>query len=144
MFIKLYWSFWFCMILLSECICLGVIRHRRVDVSISIRVNTRIRLAYIFSLDPSTRAGCDKSSVFKRNTIRLNSEFSFSLSGRLTKAKEQSLPSFFLLYGYIDSVLSQRYRCEFPGTITAMLSRYLYLSGNTRRWKWILLKHLAP
>ena len=40
---------------------------------------------------PSTRAGCDTKSVFKKSLTGLNSEFSFSLIGYQTKAKENSL-----------------------------------------------------
>ena len=42
--------------------------------------------------NPSTRAGYDTWSIFKRSLTGLNSEFSFSLTSCLTKAEEPSLP----------------------------------------------------
>ena len=41
---------------------------------------------------PLQRAWCNIKSIFKPSTAGLNSEFSFSLTGCQTKAKEPSLP----------------------------------------------------
>ena len=40
---------------------------------------------------PSPRTGCDSWSIVKGETAGLNSDFSFSLAGCLTKAKEPNL-----------------------------------------------------
>ena len=45
---------------------------------------------YIYT-HPFARAGCDSGSIFKRSLTDLNSQFSFSWTGCLTKAKEPSL-----------------------------------------------------
>ena len=45
---------------------------------------------YIFT-NPSTQAGCDKRSTFKRSVTSLNWEFSFSSTDCQNKAKESSL-----------------------------------------------------
>ena len=49
--------------------------------------------------NPSTRAGCDTRSMFKWSLTGLNSEFSFSLTGCLIKAKEPDLPHYLPLVG---------------------------------------------
>ena len=45
---------------------------------------------YIF-LTPLPRAGCDISLIYKRNTYRLNLNFTFSNVGCLTEVKEPSI-----------------------------------------------------
>ena len=45
------------------------------------------------------RAGCDTRSIFKRTTIGLNLEFSFSKIGSCKKAKEHSLPCYLPIRG---------------------------------------------
>ena len=49
--------------------------------------------------NPSTRAGYDTRSIFKRSLTGLNSEFSFSLTCCLTKAEEPSLPYYLPIAG---------------------------------------------
>ena len=44
--------------------------------------------------NPSARTKCDTGSIFKQSLTGLNSEFSFSLIGCLTKAEEPSLPCY--------------------------------------------------
>ena len=48
---------------------------------------------------PSARAGYDTGSIFKRSLTGLNSEFSFSLTSCLTKAKEPSLSYYLPIAG---------------------------------------------
>ena len=48
---------------------------------------------YVFT-NPSVRAGCDTGSIFKLNLTGLNSEFSFSYTGYLTKTEEHSLSNY--------------------------------------------------
>ena len=48
---------------------------------------------------PSTRERCDTRSVFKWSLTGLNSDFSFSKTGCLTKAKETSLLCYLLVAG---------------------------------------------
>ena len=47
---------------------------------------------YVFT-NLSSRAGCDIGSIFKQSLTDLDLEFSFSMTDRLTKAEEPSLPS---------------------------------------------------
>ena len=54
-------------------------------------------------------AGCDTRSFFKQNIAGLNSEFFFSYTGCLTKAKETSLPFIACEGGQIDSYFSEGY-----------------------------------
>ena len=56
----------------------------------------------------------DTKSIFKRNTAGLNSEFSFSQTGWLTKAKEHSLSYYLSITGEdeINPCLSQGYLCK--------------------------------
>ena len=42
----------------------------------------------------SAQTGCNTRSIFKRSLTGLNSEFSFSYTGCLTKAKNPSLPNY--------------------------------------------------
>ena len=49
--------------------------------------------------NPSTRAGYDTRSIFKRSLTGLNSEFSFSKTSYLTKAEELSLPYYLPIAG---------------------------------------------
>ena len=49
--------------------------------------------------NPSTRAGYDTMSIFKRCLTGLNSEFSFSLTSCLTKAEEPSLSYYLPIAG---------------------------------------------
>ena len=49
-------------------------------------------LFLIIFTNPSTRAGYDIRSIFKRSLTGFNSEFSFSYTSCLTKAEELSLP----------------------------------------------------
>ena len=62
---------------------------------------------YMYSPNPSARVGYDTRSIFKRSLMGLNSEFSFSQTSCLTKAKEHSL-SYYLpiaggrIIGFID------------------------------------------
>ena len=49
--------------------------------------------------NPSTRAGYDIRSIFKRSLTGLNSEFSFSQINCLTKAEEPSLPYYLPIAG---------------------------------------------
>ena len=53
---------------------------------------------FIFT-KPSTRAGYDTRSIFKRSLTGLNSVFSFSWTSCLTKAEEPSLPNYLPLAG---------------------------------------------
>ena len=46
-----------------------------------------------------SRAECDTRSIFKRCLTGLNSEFSFSETGCLTKAEELSLPYYLSIAG---------------------------------------------
>ena len=55
-------------------------------------------LLYIFT-NPSTQAGYDITSIFKRSLAGLNSEFSFSKTSCLTKAEEPSLPYYLPIAG---------------------------------------------
>ena len=55
-------------------------------------------MAYIFT-DPSTRAGYDTRSIFKRSLTGLNSEFSFSDTSCLTKVEQHSLPYYLPIAG---------------------------------------------
>ena len=55
-------------------------------------------LIYVFT-NSSLRAGCDTRSIFKRSLTGLNSEFSFSQTGCLTKAKESILPYYSFIRG---------------------------------------------
>ena len=48
--------------------------------------------------NPSARAGYDTRSIFKWSLTGLNSEFSFSKTSCLTKAKESSLPYYLLVF----------------------------------------------
>ena len=59
------------------------------------------RIIYILSYltNPSTLAGCDTRSVFKRSLTGLNLEFSFSYTSCLTKAEEISLPYYLPIAG---------------------------------------------
>ena len=57
--------------------------------------------------NPSTRAGYDTRSIFKRSLTGLNSEFSFSETSYLTKAEELSQPYYLpipggRLFGFIS------------------------------------------
>ena len=58
----------------------------------------REKCRIIFS-NPSAQAGCDTMSNFKRSLTGLNSEFSFSQTSCLTKAKEPSLPYYLPIAG---------------------------------------------
>ena len=49
--------------------------------------------------NPSTRAGYDTRSIFKRSLAGFNSEFSFSWTSCLTKAEEPSLPYYLPIAG---------------------------------------------
>ena len=49
------------------------------------------KVSVILFTNPSTRAGYDTRSIFKRSLTGFNSEFSFSLTSCLTKAEEPSL-----------------------------------------------------
>ena len=53
---------------------------------------------YIFT-SPSSRAGYDTRSIFKRSLTGLNLEFSFSLTSCFTKAEEPSLPNYLPIAG---------------------------------------------
>ena len=53
----------------------------------------------IIFTNPSTRAGYDTRSIFKRSLTGLNSEFSFSWSSWLTMALEPSLPNYLSIAG---------------------------------------------
>ena len=55
-------------------------------------------IRYIFT-NPSTRAGYDIRSIFKRSLTGLTSEFSFSYTSCLTKAEETSLPYYLPITG---------------------------------------------
>ena len=46
--------------------------------------------ALCVNTNPSTQAGCDTVSIFKRSLTVLDSEFSFSKTGCLSKAEEPS------------------------------------------------------
>ena len=50
--------------------------------------------------NPSTRAGYDTRSIFKRSLTGFNSEFSFSLTSCLTKAEELSLSYYLPIAGW--------------------------------------------
>ena len=86
---------------------------------------------------PSTRAGYDTRSIFKRSLTGLNSEYSFSSTSCLTKAEEPSLPYYLpiaggRIIGFIPfprvlvlcemQSVSSRFElvslCPFPTTIT--------------------------
>ena len=55
----------------------------------------------------SLQVGYDTKSIFKRSKARLNSEFSFSLTCCLTKAKEPSLSNDFPITGWRrDGIMS--------------------------------------
>ena len=56
-------------------------------------------LNIIILTNPSTRAGYDTRSIFKRSLTGLNSEYSFSLTGCLTKAEEPSLSYYLPITG---------------------------------------------
>ena len=53
---------------------------------------------YVFT-NPSVQAGCDTRLIFKQSLTGFNSEFSFSLSGYLTKSQEPSLPYYLPVAG---------------------------------------------
>ena len=55
--------------------------------------------AIIIFTNPSTRAGYDTRSIFKRSLTGLNSEFSFSKTSCLTKVEEPSLPYYLSIAG---------------------------------------------
>ena len=52
-------------------------------------------------------------SIFKRSTAGLNSEVPFSETGCLTKAKDPTLPYYFLIacFKYISSSIPIKYEC---------------------------------
>ena len=54
---------------------------------------------YVITNPLPARTGCDSRSIFKRSLTNLNSEFSFSETDRLIKAKELSLPYYLLIAG---------------------------------------------
>ena len=58
-------------------------------------VFTNLQTLYWYLPNPSARAGYDTRSIFKRSLTGLNSEFSFSYTSCLTKAKEPN-PSYYL------------------------------------------------
>ena len=64
---------------------------------------------YIFTNCPA-RAGCDTRSVFNWSLTCLNSEFSFSLTGCLTKDKEHCLSNYLPIYlpNYSLSIAGER------------------------------------
>ena len=49
--------------------------------------------------NPTSLAGCDTRSIFKRSLTGLNPELSFSLTGCLTKAKKLSLLCYLPIVG---------------------------------------------
>ena len=54
------------------------------------------KCVYIYSIPPP-QVGCDTRSIFKWRSADLNTEFSFSLTGCLIKAKEPSLYYYLLI-----------------------------------------------
>ena len=56
-------------------------------------------LSTILFTNPSTRAGYDTRSIFKRSLTGFNSEFSFSYTSCLTKAEEPSLSYYLPIAG---------------------------------------------
>ena len=69
---------------------------------------------YIYT-NPSTRAGYDTRSIFKRSLTGLNSEFSFSETRCLTKAEEPSLSYYLHVAGWENNWIH-----AFPKGISAM------------------------
>ena len=53
---------------------------------------------YVFT-NPPAQEGCDTRPIFKLSLTGLNSEFSFSLTGCLTKAKDLILPYYLTMAG---------------------------------------------
>ena len=53
---------------------------------------------YVFA-NLSTQAGCDTRSIFKQSWTGLNSEFCFSYTGCLTKAKKPGMPYYLPIAG---------------------------------------------
>ena len=66
--------------------------------SISAWILLRTRTLFVFT-NPSARAGYNTRSIFKQSLTGLNSEFSFSLSSCIIKAKEPSLPYYLPIGG---------------------------------------------
>ena len=69
---------------------------------------------------PSQKARCDTRSIFKQSKVGLNSQFSFSLIGCLTKVKEPNLP--YYLY------------------IAGKEKKWIHSIPRALAWKWNLLK----
>ena len=70
---------------------------RRLQMSLS----TKVGASCMYLPNPSARVGCDTRSIFKQSLEGSHSEFSFSLTGYLTKAKERSLPYYLIKAGFI-------------------------------------------
>ena len=68
--------------------------HIYIYIYINMHLNTHNH-NYIYLPNPSTRAGYDTRSIFKRSLTGLNSEFPYSSTSCLTKAEEPS-PSYYL------------------------------------------------
>ena len=66
----------------------------------------------IYLPNPSVTVGCDARSIFKRSKADLNTEFSVSLTGYLTKAKEPSLPNYLIVTGGFMPFSRALTRCE--------------------------------
>ena len=71
--------------------------HKDYTYSYLIVIDLYIKV-YIFT-QPSARVGYDTRSIFKRSLTGLNLEFSFSLTSRLAKAEEPSLPYYLSIAG---------------------------------------------
>ena len=74
----------------------------------AIKIITRHRAVYNH-LAPLPRRGCNRRSIFKWSRAGLNSEFTFSWAGCLTKAKETRLFFYLVWKEEMDSCLSQGY-----------------------------------
>ena len=62
-------------------------------------INHPSEMNKILFTNPSTQAGYDTRSIFKRSLTGLNSEFSFSYTNCLPKAEEPSLPYYLPIAG---------------------------------------------
>ena len=77
------------------CVCVFIYHHQVeltaqsvliLFLSLSLSLSPSLTLSLIIFTNPSARVGYDTRSIFKRSLTGFNSEFSFSLTGYLTKA----------------------------------------------------------
>ena len=83
------------------------------------------------------QAGCDTRSIFKQSLTGLDSEFSFSWTGCLTKAKESSLP-YYLAGGKIIRFIHFSWvleLCQMQSALTRIWTRVaVFISYNNNHY----------